>query len=61
MVIGKRAMLVTVVIAALGFGACVVKTTPAHHHRRPAAEKHKKHKPEKHKKHKKHDKHRHRH
>lgn len=60
MVIGKRATLVTLVIAALGIGACVVKTTPAHH-RRPAAEKHKKHKHEKHKKHKKHDKHHHRH
>ena len=53
MVIGKRAMLVTIVIAAIGISACVVRTRPVHRHG-PAAEKHKKHKPEKHKKHKDH-------
>lgn len=52
MVIGKRAILVTCIIAAVGLAACVVKTVPAHHHHRPAAEKHKKAKPQKHKKHK---------
>jgi len=52
MVIGKRALLVTIVIAAVGIAACVVKTTPVHHQHRPVAEKHKKHKPVKHKKHK---------
>ncbi len=54
MVIGKRAMLVTFIIAAIGLAACVVKTVPAHHHSHRPAEKHKKAKPQKHKKHKDH-------
>ncbi|HUQ05970.1 MAG TPA: hypothetical protein VM261_25885 [Kofleriaceae bacterium] len=54
MVIGKRAMLVTFIIAAIGLAACVVKTVPVHHQSHRPAEKHKKAKPQKHKKQKGH-------
>jgi hypothetical protein len=52
--IGKRALLVTLMIALFGVGACLVKTRPAHRH---GPDKHEKHK--KHKKQKKHKDHRH--
>jgi hypothetical protein len=52
----KLALLVTLLIAAIGLAACVVKTAPAHRHRVQTVE-HEKHKPAKHKKMKKHKKH----
>ena len=55
MTIGKRALFVIFLIAALGLAACVVRTVPAHRHK--GAHPSQKHKPQKHKKHKKHRKH----
>jgi len=49
-----RALLIALLIAAVGLAACVVRTTPAHRHRHQHVESHQKHKPQKHKKHKKH-------
>jgi hypothetical protein len=54
----KRALLVSLLIAAIGLAACVVRTTPAHRHRSQGVHSHEKHKPVKHKKHK-HKKHKH--
>lgn len=55
MAIGKRALLVIFLIAAVGLAACVVRTVPArrHHGAHPAQ----KHKSQKHKKPKKPKKH----
>ncbi len=55
MTIGRRALLVIFLIAAVGLAACVVRTVPAHRHH--GAHPAQKHKPQKHKKHKKHRKH----
>jgi hypothetical protein len=57
MTIGKRALLVIFLIAAVGLAACVVRTAPVH--RQHGAHPAQKHKPQKHKKHKKHGKHKH--
>ena len=59
--IGKRGLLVSLVIAAVGLAACVVRTHPAHRHGQPAYSEHGKHKPQKHKKHKDKDDHDHGH
>lgn len=52
----KRGLLVALLIAGLGLGACVVRTAPTHRHRGQSVEhqKHKKAKKVKHKKHKHH-------
>lgn len=51
----RRWLFIAILIAAVGLGACVVRTRPVHRHQHVQPhEKHEKHKHKKHKKHKKH-------